>query len=90
MQGLFYSTDHDQDDDDELSEEELYELADALAMAIHKRMGARVFWLQRGDIADLIDRYVCDLQVDDQSTVAWMIWQLFQDARDIATTSRRR
>jgi len=68
---------------------DLHELADALAIQLHAWMGRRVLRLQRSDIAELVAPYVDDLMPDDQQAVYWMIWHLFQDARDMAIESYR-
>jgi hypothetical protein len=66
-----------------LSEDDLNELADALAIQIHSWFWHNVYRLQRSDIAELIAPYVDDLIPADQQSVTWRIWQLFQEARDI-------
>lgn len=81
MRGFRFST------DGRLPERDLYELADLLALQLHQRLGPRVFMLQRGDVCDLIADYVTDLDLEDQRTIAWMIWHLFQDALEIAAES---
>lgn len=78
MRGLLYSSDN------HLPDYDLYELADALAVQMHNLLGARVFQLQRHDVADLIAPYTRDLAPEDQQTLPWIVWHLFQDARDIA------
>jgi len=70
-----------------LKDYELYELADTLAMQLHVWLGRRALRLHRSDIADLVAPYIDDLNPDDQQAVPWMIWHLFQDARDMATDS---
>lgn len=67
-----------------LSDAELHELADALAIQLHSWMGKRALRLQRSDIADLVAPYIDDLLPEDQQAVPWMIWHLFQDAREFA------
>lgn len=84
MQGWLYSS------DDRLSARELEELADALAMQLHNLLGQRVFWLQRVDVFELIEPYVCDLEEEDQQTLSWVVWHLFQDAREIVMLDTRR
>ncbi len=66
-----------------LSEGELSELADTLAIQIHALLGQRVYRLTRSDVVDLIASYVDDLRPADQSDVAWLVWHLFQDAREM-------
>ncbi len=77
MQGWLYSS------DDHLPESDLQELCDALAVKFHNLLGHRVFQLQRIDVAQLLEPYICDLSPDDQQTICWLVWHLFQDARDI-------
>jgi hypothetical protein len=67
-----------------LSDAELHELADALAIQLHAWMGRRALRLQRSDIADLIAPYIDDLELEDQQAVPWIVWHLFQDAREFA------
>jgi hypothetical protein len=71
--------------DASLSDHELGELGDALAMTLHNLMGNHVFQLQRQDVAALIDSYVCDLADDEREAVVWIVWHLFQNAREIVT-----
>lgn len=61
----------------------MHDLADMLALQIHDTMGDRVFMLPRTDVAELIHAYVDDLADDDQRAISWMVWHLFQDAREI-------
>ncbi|NJO08214.1 MAG: hypothetical protein HC876_23410 [Chloroflexaceae bacterium] len=70
-----------------LAQHELYELADILAIQIHAWLGKRALRLHRIDIAELVAPYIDDLTTDDQKAIHWMIWHLFQDARDIAMES---
>jgi len=67
----------------QLSERDLYDLADMLAIQLHQRLGPRVYLLSRGDVADLVDPYIDDLCTEDRQLLPWMIWHLFQDARDL-------
>lgn len=83
MRGLFYSS------DDCLPDNDLQELADALAVTLHNMLGERVFLLHRMDVAELLDPYICDLAAEDQETLPWIVWDLFQEAREIATKRRR-
>ena len=66
-----------------LSERDLHELADLLALQLHERLGSRVYLLQRGDITELITSYIDDLAPTDRQAIPWMIWHLFQDALEI-------
>lgn len=74
MRGIRYSTDKS------LSERDLRELADALALRLHDRMGDRVYMLTRGDVVELVTPYIDDLSTEDQRAVPWLVWHLFQDA----------
>jgi hypothetical protein len=77
MQGYRFSTDR------RLPERDIYDLADALAMQLHETIGPRVYLLPRHDIGELITPYVDDLTAADQSDLAWIVWHLFQDAREL-------
>lgn len=76
MRGYRYNTDN------KISERDLFELADALAIRLHERLGSRVYMLHRSDVFELIAPFVDDLPIEDQRTISWMIWHLFQDALD--------
>lgn len=67
----------------QLSERDLYDLADMLAIELHYRLGSRVYLLSRSDVADLVDPNISDLCAEDRQLLPWMIWHLFQDARDL-------
>lgn len=75
------------EDVDHLTDRDLGDLADAMAMHLHNMMGNRVFYLQRADIVELIDEYICDLHPEDQQALCWCVWHLFQDARDMVMAS---
>jgi hypothetical protein len=77
MQGYRFSTDK------RLPERDLYDLADALAIQLHDLIGPRVYLLPRHDIYELIASYIDDLTDADQRDVTWVIWHLFQDAREM-------
>jgi hypothetical protein len=78
MRGLFYSSNQDG-----LSDHDLQELADALACQLHNTIGPHVVRLQRVDVAELLEPYICDLATDEQNAINWMVWHLFQEAREI-------
>jgi hypothetical protein len=61
----------------------MLDLADALALQIHESLGSRVYLLPRTDVAELIRTYVDDLSPEDQHDISWIIWHLFQDAREM-------
>lgn len=77
MHGYRYSTDN------HLSERDLLELADLLAIRLHERLGSRVYMLQRGDVVELIEPFIGDLTLEDRRTISWMVWHLFQDALEL-------
>lgn len=83
MRGLLYGS------DDQMSDSDLYDLADALAVQVHNLLGPRVFRLQRSDVAELIAPYICDLAPQDQQALPWMIWDLFQEAREMGLEHER-
>jgi hypothetical protein len=74
MHGFRYTTDK------KLSERDLRDLADTLAVRLHERMGERVYMLGRGDVVELVGPYIDDLCRDDRRTLSWLVWHLFQDA----------
>lgn len=77
MRGYRFSTDK------HLPERVLFELADVLALQLHERLGARVYMLNRGDVIELITPFIDDLTFEDQRTISWMVWHLFQDALEL-------
>jgi hypothetical protein len=77
MRGYRFSTDR------RLPERDMLDLADALALQIHESLGSRVYMLPRTDVAELIRAYVNDLSAEDQHDISWIIWHLFQDAREM-------
>jgi hypothetical protein len=77
MQGYRFTTDR------RLAERDMYDLADALAIQLHETIGPRVYLLPRQDICDLILPYVDDLTAADQHALSWIVWHLFQDAREM-------
>jgi hypothetical protein len=77
MQGYRFSTDH------RLPERDLLDLADTLALQIHTSLGPRVYMLPRSDVYALISPYIDDLTSEDQQDLSWIVWHLFQDAREL-------
>jgi hypothetical protein len=77
MHGYRYSTDR------RLPERDMHDLADTLAMQLHELLGERVYMLSRQDIVELIEPYIDDLTPSDQRDLSWMVWHLFQDAREM-------
>ncbi len=84
MRGNFYST------GDDLPEHDIRDLADLLAAQLYSRMERKVYSLSRQDVADLIAPYINDLSEDDQRSVAWLVWDLFQEGLKIEMEQRRR
>lgn len=78
MRGYRYTT------DDRLPEHDLAELADELAIQLHYALGERVCLLPRSDVAELIWPYIDDLHPDDQNDLVWLVWHLFQEARELS------
>lgn len=77
MQGYRFSTDR------RLPERDMLDLADTLALQIHTSLGPRVYMLPRGDVYELIAPYIDDLTTEDQQDLSWIVWHLFQDAREL-------
>ena len=84
MRGHFFSSNGD------LPETELRELADLLATQIYSRLDRKVYGLSRQDVAELVASYVEDLNEDDQRSVGWLVWDLFQEGLKIEMQQRRR
>jgi hypothetical protein len=74
---------------DGLPESDLHELADLLAAQLYSSMDRKVYSLSRQDIGELITPYVNDLTEDDQRSLAWLIWDLFQEGLRIEMRQRR-
>lgn len=68
---------------DTLPEQELFELADLLAMRLYRNMGRRVYRLSRQDVAELIQPYTDDLAREDQHAIPWLVWDLLQEGAEI-------
>ncbi len=84
MRGNFYSAGGD------LPENDIRELADLLATQLYTRMERKVYGLSRQDVAELIEPYVEDLGEDDRRSIAWLVWDLFQEGLKIEMQRRRR
>ena len=84
MRGNYYSA------GDDLPEADIRELSDLLAAQLYGRMDRKVYSLSRQDVAELIVPYVEDLSPDDQRSIAWLIWDLFQEGLKIEMQQRRR
>lgn len=84
VRGHFFSTDAS------LPEGDLQELSDLLAAQLYASMEHKVYSLARQDVAELIQTYIADLTVDDQRSVVWLVWDLFQEGMRIEMNSARR
>jgi hypothetical protein len=84
VRGNYYST------GGELPESDLRELADLLAMQLYGRLDRKVYGLTRQDVGELIAPYIEDLGAEDQRSVIWLVWDLFQEGLKIEMESRRR
>jgi hypothetical protein len=77
MRGKLYTTDA------QLADDDLQDLSDELAMKLYATMGPKVYLLGRTDIAQLIDKYIDDLDPKDQEALPWLIWDLFQEGMEL-------
>ncbi|HEX6290892.1 MAG TPA: hypothetical protein VFZ66_17035 [Herpetosiphonaceae bacterium] len=84
MRGTYFS------DDGSLPELDIRELADLLATQLYGRLERKVYGLSKQDIAELVAPYIEDLTVEDQRSVAWLVWDLFQEGLKIEMQRRRR
>lgn len=84
MRGNFHS------DGDDLPEGDIHELADLLATQLYSSMERKVYSLSRQDIVELVLPYIEDLSTNDQQSVPWLIWDLFQEGLRIEMQQRRR
>lgn len=84
MRGNYYTT------GDDLPESDIRELADHLAAQLYGTMERKVYGLSRQDVAELIASYVEDLSADDQRSIGWLVWDLFQEGLKIEMQRRRR
>jgi hypothetical protein len=84
VRGQYYS------DDNGLPEDDLRELADLLAMQLYGRLERKVYGLSKQDVAELVDPYVEDLEPEDQRSVAWLVWDLFQEGLKLEIQERQR
>lgn len=84
MRGNFYTS------GDGLPENDIRDLADMLAAQLYNRMERKVYGLSRQDITELVSPYVEDLAQEDQTSLAWLIWDLFQEGLKIEMQQRRR
>lgn len=84
VRGHFYSTDASLPDID------IRELADLLASQLYSNMDRKVYGLSRQDVGELVQTYIEDLTPEDQRSVVWLIWDLFQEGLRIEMEQRRR
>lgn len=84
LRGNFYSTSKD------LPETDLGELADLLAAQLYSSLERKVYGLSRQDVGELVQQYIEDLTPDDQRSVVWLIWDLFQEGLRLEMEQRRR
>lgn len=84
MRGIYFS------DDGTLPEVDIRELSDLLAAQLYERLERKVYGLSRQDVTELIAPYVQDLSEEDQRSVAWLVWDLFQEGLKIEMGRRRR
>lgn len=84
MRGNYYSN------DGSLPEIEIRELSDLLATQLYSKLERKVYGLSKQDVAELVAPYVEDLTADDQRSVAWLVWDLFQEGLKIEMAQRRR
>ncbi len=84
MRGTYYSN------DGSLPEIEIRELADLLATQLYAKLERKVYGLSKQDVSELVAPYIEDLTMDDQRSVAWLVWDLFQEGLKIEMAQRRR
>lgn len=69
--------------DGTLSEQDLYEYADLLALRLYHDLGRRCYRLSRQDIIELIHPYVAHLNRRDRRALSWLVWNLLQEGAEI-------
>lgn len=84
MRGTYYSN------DGSLPELEIRELADLLATQLYDKMERKVYGLSKQDVSELVAPYIEDLMPEDQRSVAWLVWDLFQEGLKIEMERRRK
>ena len=84
MRGIYYS------DDGTLPEVEIRELADLLATQLYGKLERKVYGLSRQDVAELVAPYIQDLNEEDKRSIAWLVWDLFQEGLKIEMGRQRR
>jgi len=84
VRGTYYSN------DGSLPELEIRELADLLATQLYDKMERKVYGLSKQDVSELVAPYIEDLTPEDQRSVAWLVWDLFQEGMKIEMERRRK
>ncbi len=84
MRGTYFSN------DGSLPELEIRELADLLATQLYGKLERKVYGLSKQDVSELVAPYIEDLTEEDQRSVAWLVWDLFQEGLKIEMAQRRR
>ncbi len=84
MRGTYFSN------DGSLPEVEIRELSDLLATQLYGKLERKVYGLIKQDVSELVAPYIEDLTPDDQRSVAWLVWDLFQEGLKIEMQRRRR
>jgi hypothetical protein len=84
VRGTYFS------DDGSLPEVDIRELADLLATQLYGNLERKVYGLSKQDVTELIAPYIEDLTPDDQKSIAWLVWDLFQEGLKIEMQQRRR
>jgi len=84
VRGTYFSN------DGSLPELEIRELADLLATQLYEKLERKVYGLSRQDVTELLAPYIEDLIPDDQRSVVWLVWDLFQEGLKIEMERRRR
>jgi hypothetical protein len=84
VRGTYFS------DDGSLPEVDIRELADLLATQLYGNLERKVYGLSKQDVTELVAPYIEDLTPDDQKSIAWLVWDLFQEGLKIEMQQRRR
>jgi hypothetical protein len=53
-------------------------------------MERKVYGLSKQDVGELVAPYIEDLKPEDQHSVAWLVWDLFQEGLKIEMEQRRK
>jgi hypothetical protein len=84
VRGTYFSN------DGSLPEVEIRELSDLLATQLYGRLERKVYGLSKQDVGELVTPYIEDLTPEDQRSVAWLVWDLFQEGLKIEMERRRK